>query len=159
MTLRQKIFIGLFCAAALVNPFTIKCARAPNLQTKLSQAEAEKVLEEEKNNLGITTPIEYQWGKLPEKYGGAIGKHPDKDEMIIVADPDKVNRSLIRHELYHLFKKDKGINSCAIAGRTFEESLQNMDRAVRDASYFSIAAYLLYPEPAADLYSITGIRL
>ncbi len=157
MNLKQKIFLGLFCAATLVNPLTIKCATAPNLQDKLSQEEAEAILREEKNNLEITIPVEYQWGTC-EGYGAALGRHPDKEAAIIFADPKKIDRVTIRHELYHLYQQGD-ISNLAKVGKNPAETKATLDLYFENFILTFSWRFFLYEEPAADLYSITGIRL
>jgi hypothetical protein len=159
MNLKEKIFLGLFCAAALVNPITLQIATTPNLQTKLSQAEAEQVLEEEKKNLEITIPVEYQWGTTDNDwYFAALARHPDRETAVIFADSKNIDRVLIRHELYHLYKAG-GISTLVKVGRNPKETRAVLDDLFKDPTKVISLGYLLYYEPAANLYSITGIRL
>lgn len=95
MTLKHKILFGLFCAAALVNPFTIKYSAKTidYFSPRITQIEAEQVLTEEKEKLGMKLPVAFQLGELPEGYRAFCGIHPDKEEGVIVANPQTLAES------------------------------------------------------------------
>ena len=77
----------------------------PEIKT---QKELEKVLQEERKKLGLTTQdISIRFGESP--YDASVRKIDDRYEIIL---DELRNRQVIKHELYHIYKghADRGIN-------------------------------------------------
>ncbi|MFA6460801.1 MAG: hypothetical protein WCV90_00910 [Candidatus Woesearchaeota archaeon] len=161
MTLTSKIAEWMIRAVLIINPLTIQCsAKAVDYFSPIiTQIEAEHVLTEEKEKLGMKLPVVFQLGELPEGYRAFCGIHPDKEEGIIVANPTDISRILIRHELYHLAEKHYQPGKAGKVGRNIEDTLGLFKKGGYLPNPDWTQKLILYYEPAAYLYSITGIRL
>ena len=132
----------------------------PNVR---NQQEAYQILEEEKDKLGIKSPIDlriYENNELRE-FGsqGYSGKLSKKDGFAIGINRKDLNRIVLRHELYHIFRGD-----CERAPNEIDETKDDVleyYRKLRKVNPNSLGPpkYFYLMEPKANIYSITGIKL
>jgi hypothetical protein len=130
----------------------------PNVK---NQQEAYRILEEEKNKLGIKKPVDlrvYENDELRE-FGsqGYSGISSDGEGFTIGANIGDLDRILLRHELYHIHRGDCEKYPKRV-GKTKEEDLEYFMPRKENPS-LGPPEYFYLMEPRANIYSITGIKL
>ncbi len=130
-----------------------------DISPKIKTVEAAYVvLNEEKSKLGIKDKIVLQVSednKL-KKVGveGFCGR--GNEGYVVGANMSELNRILIRHELYHLFR-----DGCDKFRPTIDDFLKETIEAKKDLHIRNIIPNLKYyylEEPRANLYAWTGLR-
>ena len=123
-----------------------------------NRQEAYQILEEEKQKLGILKLVDlriYDNNELKEVYiKGYSGISQDGDGFTIGANISDLDRILLRHELYHIYRGDWTRR----VGNSKEDDLgyfmpRKENPSLGHPKYF----YLM--EPRANIYSVTGIKL
>ncbi len=134
---------------------------AQSLSQKLDASQAKIMIEEEKRKLGIKENVNlviYENQELDMAgLEGFSTYFPTDNSYIIGADPKYLDRILIRHELYHIFRKDMDIASIPAAFRLPDK--KDITAFLQGDGKNEIFRYRLLMEPRACLYSVSGMRL
>ena len=138
MSIIFKIFVScvLYYVLTLIISL-LSCIRVYFSQKITSQEELEQIVKEEAARLGITIPITATL--LSEFNNGGVRKAGDGYEILVGGFAAK--RSVIKHEMYHIHKKDM-------------ENNPNLD-----GHWLSELREVFIEQPRANLYDVFGIKL
>lgn len=162
----MKIGILATLLTSLTYPLIVNTATKPIRYlwpNAKNSTEVREIIEEEKRKLGLTQSIElriYEKDELKRfDVGGYIGKNPNGEGLILGANASKLDRILIRHELYHVANGDLSEELFEL-GETKKEDMENIRlfREGKTARPNQVLNYWFNQEPSADIYSITGFR-
>ena len=148
------IFTSPFWPLWIEAPTELVSTIYPNVKNR---HEAYQILEEEKQKLGIQKPVDlriYDNNELREVFiGGYSGISSDGRGFTIGANIGDLDRILLRHELYHIYRGDCDKKVGETKGDDIEYFMPKKENPLcLGPKYFYII------EPRAKIYSITRIK-